>query len=162
MNRSDFPDNAQLWQDICALYGRDHAQARCLRIQDGYGICITVLLLGISLGRRGLALHEGAVPALQALISQQHFQVLVPLRMARRSMRDIDNKGYEEALQMELALEKNLLNEAAGIWKSRALWNAEEAIFRNIDMLLDAHGDALPDAAYAACGNLGKLLAADD
>jgi uncharacterized protein (TIGR02444 family) len=162
MKRSDFPDNDTLWQDICALYERDSVMARCLRIQESYGLCITLLLLGIALGKRGIALHAGAAPALSILIAQQYFQVLAPLRMARRAMRGKDTKGYEDAKQLELALERNLLDEAAAIWRARALWNAEEAIYRNIDTILDAHGDELPDAAYAASGNLGKLLDTDD
>jgi len=162
MNRNPFPDNDTLWQDICALYERDGAMARCLRVQDSYGLCVTLLLLGIALGRRGIALHEGAATALRALITQQHFQVLVPLRAARRSLRETDAKGYEEARQLELALERNLLEQAAAIWRGRALWNAEEAVYRNIDAILDAHADDLPDAAYAAAGNLGKLLSAEN
>lgn len=162
MNRSDFPDNDTLWQEICALYARDSVQARCLRIQDGYGLCITLLLLGITLGKRGVALHAGAMPGLRALMAQQHFQVLVPLRTARRAMREAGGKDYEDALQLELVVERNLLEQATSIWRGRALWNAEEAIYRNIDAILDAHGPDLPDAAYAAAGNLGKLLDTGD
>lgn len=161
MSRHPFPDNDTLWQDICALYEREGATARCLRIQDSYGLCVTLLLLAIALGRRGIALHEGARPALRALLAQQYFQVIAPLRQARRALRDNDAKGYADAKQLELALERSLLDQAAQVWRGRALWNAEEAIYRNIDLVLDAHADDLPDAAYAASGNLGKLLERD-
>lgn len=159
--RHPFPDNDTLWADVCALYAREGAQARCLRAQDSYGLCITLLLLGIALGRRGIALHEGAVPALRSLLAQQYFAVIAPLRNARRAMRDQDTRGYAEAKQLELALERSLLDQAAAIWRGRALWNAEEAIYRNIDFVLDAHAEDLPDAAYAAAGNVGKMLEQD-
>jgi len=158
MRRHPFPDNDTLWQDVCALYEREGVMARALRVQDSYGLCLTLLLLGIAVGRRGIALHEGAVPALRALIAQQYFQVIAPMRMARRALRDSDPQGYAQAKQLELALERNLLDQAAAIWRGRALWNAEEAIYRNIDFVLDAHAEDLPDAAYAAAGNLGKML----
>jgi uncharacterized protein (TIGR02444 family) len=161
MRRHPFPDNDTLWNDICALYARDGVMARALRVQDSYGLCLTLLLLGITLGRRGIALHEGAVPALRTLLAQQYFQVIAPMRMARRALRDSDAQGYAQAKQLELALERNLLEQAAAIWRGRALWNAEEAIYRNIDFILDAHSEELPDAAYAAAANLGKMLESD-
>lgn len=159
--RVPFPDNDTLWQDVCALYEREGAMHRCLRVQDSYGLCVTLLLLAIALGRRGIAVHEGALPQVRARVTQQYFQVIAPLRAARRSMKDRDSRGYAEAKQLELSLERNLLDAVADIFRGRALWNAEEAIYRNIDLVLDAHGEEVPDAAFAAAGNLGKMLEND-
>lgn len=156
--RIPFPDNDTLWQDVCALYGREGAMHRCLRVQDTYGLCITLLLLAVALGRRGIAVHEGALPQVRARVQQQYYGVIAPLRTARRGMEDCDSRAYAEAKQLELSLERNLLDAVADIFRGRALWNAEEAIYRNIDLVLDAHGENVPDAAFAAAGNLGKMF----
>lgn len=159
MSRNPFPDNDTLWNDICTLYAREGVVARCLRVQDSYGLCVTLLLLGVAVGQRGIAIHEGALPALRALVPRWHYGVLVPLRAARRALRDTDGQAYEQAKALELAIERGLLDEACAVLRGRALWNAEDALPRNMDLMVDAHGEDLPDAAYAAAENLGRLAA---
>lgn len=158
MNRIPFPDADALWRDIEALYAREGAQARCLRLQDGYGLCVTAVLAMVALTRRGIAVHEGAKPALRELLARWHFQVLVPLRAARRGLKAGDRALYEQALAIELAIERRLLDELAAILRGRALWNAEDAAARNVELLVDAHGDNAPEAVYAATDNLSRML----
>ena len=156
--RIPFPDADTLWQEVCDLYAREGAQARCLRLQDGYGLCITVVLAAIALTRRGIAVHEGARAPLREALTRWHFQVLVPLRTARRGLRGADEPLHAQALAIELALERRLLDEVAGILRGRALWNAEDVPARNIELVVDAHGDNAPEAVYAAADNLSRLL----
>lgn len=159
MSRVPFPDNDTLWREIGELYAREGAAPRCIRVQDSHGLCVTLLLLAIVIGRRGIAIHEGALPQLRALTLRWHFSVLVPLRAARRALKDTDDTAYTQAKQLELAVERGLLDEAAAILRGRALWNAEDALPRNLDMIVDAHANEMPDPAYAAAENLGRLLA---
>ncbi len=161
MSKNPFPTNDALWQEIVALYSHEGVPARCMRVQDSYGLCVTLLLLAIAVGKRGIAIHEGALPALKALVPRWHFTVLVPLRAARRALRETDTVTYGQAKALELAVERGLLDEACAVLRGRALWNAEDALPRNLELMVDAHGDELPDAAYAAAENLGRLLAAD-
>lgn len=158
MNRSPFPDADALWHDVQALYAREGAQARCLRLQDGYGLCVTAVLVAIALTRRGIAVHEGAKGPLREALLRWHFSVLVPLRVARRGMKGTDPAAYEQALAIELSLERKLLDDLVAILRGRALWNAEDVPARNIELLVDAHGDNAPEAVYAAADNLSKLL----
>lgn len=163
MSRVPFPDVETLWREIGELYAREGAAARCIRAQDSHGLCITVLLLMIVMARRGIAVHEGALPALRATILRWHFGVLVPLRAARRALKDTDSGAYTQARQLELAVERGLLDEVVATLRGRALWNAEEALPRNLHLAIDAHADAnghgLLDSAYAAAENIGRLLA---
>ncbi|MFZ5723577.1 MAG: TIGR02444 family protein [Pseudomonadota bacterium] len=162
MSRIPFPDNDTLWREIGELYALEGAAPRCIRVQDSHGLSITLLLLAIVVGRRGIAIHEGALPALRTLVVRWHYNVLVPLRAARRALKDTDSPAYDQARQLELAVERGLLDEAAGILRGRALWNAEDALPRNLDCIVDAHGNGTldpPDSAYAAAENLGRLLA---
>lgn len=161
MSRNPFPDNDTLWREIGELYAREGAQARCLRAQDSYGLSVTLVLLAVAIGRRGIAIHEGAAPALRNLVVRWHFNVLIPLRAARRALRDTDGESYNQARQLELAVERGLLDEAGTLLRGRALWNAEDALLRNLDMIVEAHGDNPPDAAYASAENIGKLLLGD-
>lgn len=159
MSRNPFPDNDVLWDEICQMYAREGVVARCLRVQDGYGLCITLLLLAVAVGQRGIAIHEAALPSLRALVPRWHYGVLVPLRAARRGLRDTDDdEAYQKAKLLEVAIERGLLDEACAVLRGRALWNAEDALPRNMDLMVDAHGENLPDAAYAAAENLGRLL----
>lgn len=161
MSRNPFPDNDTLWREIGELYGHAGASARCMRVQDSYGLCVTLLLLAIAVSKRGIAIHEGALPGLKALVPRWHYTVLVPLRAARRALRNTDTVAYEQAKQLELAIERGLLDEACAILRGRALWNAEDALPRNLELMVDAHGDDLPDAAYSSAENLGRLLGGD-
>lgn len=156
--RIPFPDADTLWRDICELYDREGARARCLRLQDGYGLCITAVLAGIVLTRRGIAVHEGAKAPLRELLTRWHFQVLAPLRAARRGLRDSDPDMHARTLEIELAVERRLLEEITGVLRGRALWNAEDIAARNIEVIIDAHGDNAPDAVYAAADNLSRML----
>lgn len=158
MSRTPFPDADSLWRDIEMLYARDDARARCLRLQDGYGLCITAVLAVMAMTRRGIAIHEGAVSPLRDVLVRWHFQVLVPLRLARRGLKQGDSILHEGALDMELAVERRLLDELAVILRGRALWNAEDVEARNIRIIVDAHGDNAPEAVYAAVENLSRLL----
>lgn len=156
--RIPFPDADALWQDISDLYAREGAQARCLRLQDGYGLCITAVLAAVALTRRGIAVHEGAKGPLREALARWHFQVLVPLRASRRGLKGVDDTLHDQALAIELALERRLLEELATILRGRALWNAEDVPARNIELIVDAHGDNAPEAVYAAADNLSRML----
>lgn len=161
MNRTPFPDNDILWREIVELYARPGTAPRCTRVQDSHGLCITLLLLGIAVGRRGIAIHEGALPALRTAVMRWHVGVLLPLRAARRGLQETDAASYDQARQLELAVERGLLNEAAAILRGRALWNAEDALPRNLDLLVEAHGENAPESAYAAAENIGRMLTRD-
>lgn len=158
MSRNPFPDTDTLWREIAELYAQPGAAPRCIRAQDSHGLCITLLLLGIAIGRRGIAIHEGALPPLRELVMRWHYNVLVPLRAARRALKDTDATAYSQAKQLELAVERGLLDEAVGILRGRALWNADDALPRNLDLLVEAHGEHLLDSAWSAAENLGRLL----
>lgn len=158
MSQIPFPDNDTLWREICALYAQENVAARCLRVQDGYGLCITLLLLTIAVSQRGIAIHKGAAPALRTLTTRWHFNVLMPLRAARRALKDTHAEAWDQARQLELAIERGLLDEACALLRSRALWNADEALARNLALIVEAHGDQPPQAVYAAADNLGRLL----
>lgn len=158
MSTSHFPDNDTLWREICDLYARHDAAARCLRAQDGYGLCITLLLLAIAISQRGIAIHPGAAADLRKLTTRWHFNVLMPLRAARRALKDTDADAWDKARQLELAVERGLLDEACAAMGSRALWNADDALTRNLALIVEAHGDDPPTAVYAVADNLGRLL----
>ncbi|MFZ5757977.1 MAG: DUF2390 domain-containing protein [Pseudomonadota bacterium] len=158
MTRIPFPDNDTLWRELGELYAQEGATPRCIRAQDSHGLCITLVLLMIAIGRRGIAVHEGALPALRTLTLRWHFSVLVPLRAARRGLRDTDSAAYAQAKQLELAIERGLMDEAVAVLRGRALWNAEDALPRNLHLAVDAHGENLPDSTYAAADNLGRML----
>ncbi len=161
MRHTPFPDNDTLWHEVSALYAQPDAAPRCIRVQDSHGLCITLLLLGITVGRRGIAIHEGALPALRTTVARWHFGVLLPLRAARRGLQSADTTAYEQARLLELAVERGLLDEAAGTLRSRALWNADDALSRNLALLVDAHGEHAPESAYAAAENIGRMLVRD-
>lgn len=159
--RNPFPDADTLWDEIGRLYAGPGVQPRCLRLQDSYGLCVSLLLAMVALGERGIAIHEAAQPGLNALLQRWHYGVLVPLRQARRALKETDDALYDRARQMELALERRLLDEVVQVLRGRALWNADDALPRNLDLAVAAHGD-LPDSAFAAADNLGRQLARPD
>lgn len=159
--RSPFPSADTLWRDINAAWDVEGIPARALRAQDQHGLCLTLLLVMVALGQRGIAVHERALDALRPLIVRWHFEVLVPLRFARRALKETDANLYAQAKQVELALERRLVEELVEVLRGRALWNAEDALARNLELAVDAHGDELPDSTYYAAENLGRLLVKD-
>lgn len=157
MARNPFPDADTLWREIVALYETEGIPARCLRLQDSYGLSVVALLLGITLARRGIAIHDAAGKDLTPLLAGWQGNVLLPLRHARRHLKDLDADLYETAKGFELAIESRLLSELVNLLRGRAIWNADDAVTRNIDVIVSAHGE-LPDAAFDAADNLARRL----
>lgn len=112
---------AGFWGFSVALYGRPGVAEACLALQDRFGADVNMLLLGFWRARRGFAgWAAGELDRAQAAVAPVN-AALLPLRQARRALKDLQADEpaaaalYDEAKQLELRLEQ-----IAQVWLAAA------------------------------------------
>ena len=105
---------ADLWSFALSTYARTGAEDACLRLQEqGADVCL--LLCGLWLEQRGVALEPGRVQALRAIAGPWQADVVEPLRRVRKQWRAIAQQDVglgtlrERVKALELEAEQQLL-----------------------------------------------------
>ncbi|MBO0903754.1 TIGR02444 family protein [Jiella sonneratiae] len=76
----------RLWEWTLGRYRRDGVSTLCLALQERHGADVNLLFLALWLAARGRALGPTDDPA--AAVESWHRSVVLPLRQARRAMKD--------------------------------------------------------------------------
>ena len=82
-----------LWDEVCALYAAPGVREACLQLQEANGVDVPLLLVVTVLARRGSALDDARLDALEAATQPWQSAVVAPLRAARRALRDDARSG---------------------------------------------------------------------
>ncbi|NMZ06324.1 TIGR02444 family protein [Pseudomonas proteolytica] len=105
---------ADLWSFALSTYARAGAEDACLRLQEqGADVCL--LLCGLWLEQRGIALEPGRVQALRTIAEPWQADVVQPLRRVRKQWRcmaqqDVELGALREQVKaLELEAERQLL-----------------------------------------------------
>ncbi|USW96263.1 TIGR02444 family protein [Pseudomonas proteolytica] len=105
---------ADLWSFALSTYARAGAEDACLRLQEqGADVCL--LLCGLWLEQRGVALEPGRVQALRTIADPWQADVVQPLRRLRKQWRcmaqqDVELGALREQVKaLELEAERQLL-----------------------------------------------------
>lgn len=105
---------ADLWSYALSTYARAGAEDACLRLQEqGADVCL--LLCGLWLEQRGVALEPGRVQALRTIADPWQADVVQPLRRLRKQWRcmaqqDVELGALREQVKaLELEAERQLL-----------------------------------------------------
>ena len=167
-NPSANPRANPFWDFSLALYASAAVQKACLDLQDGCGVDVNVLLFALYLAATGRAINEAEASRVAASIEPWRVGVVVPLRTARRNLKEppaaIEPKGAEtlRAIVKKAELEAERLQQAALYAQAEGLGRAAapgEAARVNIQ----SYGAALVTTnggRQLANGPVGVMLAA--
>lgn len=89
---SDLNDlGAAFWEFSVSVYGQPGVREECLRLQDGHGVDVNVLLFCAWAGSQlGIELTPGHVNAAQEAAGPWNVQIVQALRGARRALKAFD------------------------------------------------------------------------
>jgi uncharacterized protein (TIGR02444 family) len=92
--------DGDLWHFAIALYGRPGVAEACLRLQDGLGVDVPVLLFAAWTGERlGMELSAAVVGEVVALARPWQREIIAPLRAVRRRLKDDPSPAPREAAE---------------------------------------------------------------
>ena len=119
--RPDAPPAAGFWAFSLGLYDRPGAAAACLALQDRCGADVNLLLLGFWRARRGYAgWADGELDRVEAAVAPVN-AVLVPLRSARRALKQLcDSEPTGAGLYAEIKTLELKLEQVAQAWLAAA------------------------------------------
>lgn len=137
-------NSSAFWDFSLATYARPGVPDACLRLQDGAGVDVNVLLFALFLGRSGRKISRDDVRKIAQAIEPWRASVVVSLRQARRALKE-PPPHFEGPLAESLRKQvKSAELEAERIQQEMLF-----VTFPVIDM-----GEALPDLAQAAHANV--------
>ncbi|OSQ45703.1 TIGR02444 family protein [Thalassospira alkalitolerans] len=84
----------EVWTFTVEMYGRDGVASLCLELQESCGLDVNMLLFMFCLGQNGLAPYS--ISALENAVRNWREQVIVPLRSARRFLRNVDRDDAQK------------------------------------------------------------------
>lgn len=151
------------WRFSVRIYAQEAVREECLSLQEAFGIDVNILLFAVWLAaERETALDEPDIAAIEALTKPWHAAAVLPLRRARRQVKELSLLSRPEvanfrrkiaALELESEqIEQALLFELAEKrWPSRNAATSA-AVGGNISIYLarfskDADAPALERAA---------------
>lgn len=155
-----------LWDFSLAIYSSKEVQAACLELQDGSGVDVNAMLYVLWLASLGRKLDTAAVRQVLDTFDPWRAEVVVPLRVARRALREpaavIDAEGAASlrAQVKKVELEAERLQQWA-LWSHRkpeTLGAAEPASRDVAAANLAAYGAAL--GRQLAAGPVDVMLSA--
>lgn len=151
------------WDFSLAIYASPEVQKACLELQDGSGVDVNVLLYMLWQASQGRTLDLAGAKAVLAAVEPWRVDVVVPLRTARRNLKQpaaaIEARGAEalRAIVKKAELEAERLQQAALFGLSPPFTKTAGATVRSIGASnASAYGEALGRALAAA--PLGVML----
>ena len=104
------------------LYARPRVEASCLRLQDGYGLDVNVVLFCLWFGACHGVIDEALWQRIERISQQWQMQIVGPLREARRGLKALtfESDGDREALRSRIAEDEI----AAELLQQRMMQNA--------------------------------------
>ncbi len=82
------PPASPFWTFSLRLYGRPGVPQACLKLQDGAGVDVNVLLFLLFAASSGRAIDRRGVDALKSAMSAWTAHVVIPLRETRRALKE--------------------------------------------------------------------------
>ncbi len=155
-------EGSDFWRFSLALYAQPAVPPACLRLQDGHGLDVNLLLFCLYAGSRGRRLDAGELAALDARVAAWRAQVVQPLRAMRRWLKtaDLDPALAPAELRprvqaLELAAEhRQQLALAAAVAVDPGGAADPAASLANLQAYAAVAGAALDAAAHQALGVL--------
>lgn len=135
-----------LWRHAVRLYGRDGVAAACLRLQDGHGADVPLVLLALWLATRGVALDAVSAAGLLARAVQWR-AIREGLRTARRSLKPLA-AGSGAAGERRRGLRERI---------KTAELDAEHELLLELELLAADLPRSRPPSAALARDNLQQL-----
>ena len=88
------------WAYSLALYSKEGVNSACLLLQDDYGVDVNILLLGLyGAAQLDIGLTDMAIELLDEEVREYREFVLIPLRGARRRLKDMPLGGTGETVR---------------------------------------------------------------
>ncbi len=157
------PDNP-FWEFSLRVYRRAGVAPACLRLQDGFGVDVNLLLYCCWRGTvEGAEMPRADLAQAMDLVEAWRESVVRPLREVRRRMK----AGYDgfdrprtdtlrsDVKRLELEAERlqqaALFESAGNLTPAAGDSNGADAARRNVNAYLEAIGAALDDEAEADC-----------
>jgi uncharacterized protein (TIGR02444 family) len=143
------PTGNPFWRFSLALYGRPGVPPACLRLQDEAGVDVNVLLFAMWLGRQGRSLTAADLRSVLATVDPWRLNVVVPLRTARRALKDGGSSFAEAGSELlrsrvkAAELESERLQQEVLFTVHAQAGDASEEPGAAIRQNLAAYGDAL-------------------
>ena len=152
--------NNEFWRFSLRVYAAPEVADECLALQDKFGIDVNLLLFCAWLAvERGITLSADDLRDCDRATSEWHDRAVRTLRAARRAMKGLagaeDMRAQVKTLELtaERLEQERLYSFAMQHWPARGSAAPREALDRNLDLFLRAHG--APGAE-----SVGALLAA--
>ncbi|MCC1494549.1 TIGR02444 family protein [Cognatishimia sp. F0-27] len=83
------PDaEADLWRFALKVYGADGVSADCLTLQERYGVDVPVVLCGLWMATRGIALDAPGMARIAGAVEPWHKEVVIALRTVRQRLKN--------------------------------------------------------------------------
>lgn len=151
-------NGSPFWRFSLATYRKPGVAEACLALQDEHGVDVNVLLFAIWLGTQGRRLDAGAMRHVGDAAAGWARDVVVPLRLVRRRLKDespLVAAAAAQAFRSEvkrLELEAERLEQEALFGLAATLPAADgtppaAAVRANVEALAEAMGTAFPSAA---------------
>ena len=91
------------WAYSLALYSQEGVNSACLLLQDDYGVDVNILLLGLySAAQLDIGLTGMEIELLDEQVREYREFVLIPLRGARRRLKDMPLGAMGETIRYEI------------------------------------------------------------
>ncbi|WP_170146118.1 TIGR02444 family protein [Rhodoplanes elegans] len=151
-------NGSPFWRFSLATYRKPSVAEACLALQDDHGVDVNVLLFVMWLGTQGRRLDAGEILRVRDAAAGWAGDVVVPLRMIRRCLKDAPPLVASAAAQAFRTQVKRLELEAERL-EQEALFGLaatlpvpdgtppEAAVGANVETLAQAMGTAFPAAA---------------
>ena len=104
---ADRADGESLWDFSVRVYGQPGVEEICIRLQEGWGVDVPVLLFALWRARHGCRFSRADIQKVVGATTAWQHEVVTPIRQLRRHLRDVDLLAPELADGMQ-AVQKEI------------------------------------------------------
>lgn len=142
------------WRFSLAVYASAGVADECIALQDRHDLDVNVLLFCAWVGAaNGVSMTQDDLRSIEATVGDWNAEVVKPLRLARRAMKNWPSAAAlrERVKVLELDVEQTeqamLFDVAQDRWGDATSAGRAETVARNLDVLLATVGRSAAEAA---------------